>query len=285
MVEQLVAAKPAPSGPQSAHWSCPPLLGVKSVGTLTDVLARTSPPWRLDWTRLAAIEPTALPTLVKLLHGWADQPIELSLTGADQLEKMLENGSPSGDATVAPDWWHARMALLRVMSRMDDFELAALNYCVTYEVSPPSWEHPRCTCDFTSGDSHERGGPVTIISSTFDLPSDGARDAGHSDFRSTGMESELLPPLVVELSGSIAGDVSSTLMTLESKFAGADTLTISCSKLIRVDFAAAGTLLNWVSALHSQGRQVQFKGVHRLILGFFNVIGISELARITVRTD
>jgi ABC-type transporter Mla MlaB component len=62
-------------------------------------------------------------------------------------------------------------------------------------------------------------------------------------------------------------------------------LSISCAKLVRVDFAAAGTLLNWVSSHHSQGRQVQFGAVHRLIAGFFNVIGISELARISVRTD
>ena len=53
----------------------------------------------------------------------------------------------------------------------------------------------------------------------------------------------------------------------------------------RVDFAAAGTLLNWVSSHCAQGRQVQFIDVHRLIGAFFNVIGISELARISVRTD
>ena len=93
------------------------------------------------------------------------------------------------------------------------------------------------------------------------------------------------PPVSVELSGSIAGDVSATLETLDSRLIDADILSISCAKLIRVDFAAAGTLLNWVSSYHAQGRLVQFDGVHRLIAGFFNVIGISELARITVRTD
>jgi ABC-type transporter Mla MlaB component len=95
----------------------------------------------------------------------------------------------------------------------------------------------------------------------------------------------LMPPATVELSGSIIGDVSGTIDTLAAKFAGADILSISCAKLVRVDFAAAGTLLNWVSTLHSQGRQVQFNGVHRLIAGFFNVVGISELARIVVRND
>ena len=52
-----------------------------------------------------------------------------------------------------------------------------------------------------------------------------------------------------------------------------------------MDFAAAGTMLNWVSSHCAQGRQVEFTDVHRLISAFFSVIGINELARISVRTD
>jgi hypothetical protein len=35
------------------------------------------------------------------------------------------------------------MAALRVMHRADEFELLALNYCITYEVSPHPWEEPQ----------------------------------------------------------------------------------------------------------------------------------------------
>ncbi len=285
MVDELVAAQPASAGSQAAHWSCPPLLSQKALGNLRDVLARTSAPWRLDWTRLSTLEPAVVPQLTQMFSNWADQPVEINLTAGDRLEQVLADGAPSGDPTVSPDWWHARLALLRVMSCMDDFELTALNYCVTYEVSPPSWEKPRCICKMASSDSVDRGGPVTIIGGPMDFAPQMSRESLHSDFHTTNIDSLLLPPMVVELSGSIAGDVTTTLQTLEAKFAGSDHLTLSCAKLIRVDFAAAGTLLNWVSALHTQGRQVQFKDVHRLIAGFFNVIGISDLSRVVVRTD
>ncbi len=285
MVSQLTAAQPASSMLQSAHWSCPPLLGLKSVGVLSDVVARTAPPWRLDWTRLSAIEPGALPVLCKLFHDWAGRPVELRLTAGDHLDQLLAAGSPSGDRTVAPDWWHARMALLRVMSRMDDFELAALDYCVTYEVSPPSWENPRCTCKAPDSGSGASLQATTIISSAVQSPVAATHESALTDFGNTTLDSTLLPPAVVELSGSIAGDVSATLEQLDARFAGADVLSISCAKLVRVDFSAAGTLLNWVSSLHSHGRLVQFSGVHRLVAGFFNVVGISELARIVVRND
>ena len=36
------------------------------------------------------------------------------------------------------------MEVLRVVHRPDEFELVALDYCVTYEVSPPSWDSSRC---------------------------------------------------------------------------------------------------------------------------------------------
>jgi ABC-type transporter Mla MlaB component len=66
---------------------------------------------------------------------------------------------------------------------------------------------------------------------------------------------------------------------------GADIMMISCAKLIRVDFSAAGALLNWVSAHQSEGRAVQFSEVNRLVAAFFNVIGITEYAKVTTRSD
>ena len=130
----------------------------------------------------------------------------------------------------------------------------------------------------------QEAGSTTIIGSIDSMGAE-ARDSGHTDFKMTNIDSVMLPPVKVELSGSIAGDVSATLERLDLKFKGADVLSISCSKLVRVDFAAAGTMLNWVSSHCAQGRQVQFTDVHRLISAFFNVIGIDELARVSVRTD
>ena len=70
-----------------------------------------------------------------------------------------------------------------------------------------------------------------------------------------------------------------------AKLADADIMIISCARLIRIDFNAAGTVLNWVTAREVEGRQVQFSDVHRLVAAFFNVIGISEHARITIRNE
>jgi len=89
----------------------------------------------------------------------------------------------------------------------------------------------------------------------------------------------------VELAGHILGDASEAVALLDDRLSGADVMVISCARLIRIDFTAAGTLLNWVSARQGEGRQVQFVEVHRLVAAFFNVIGIGEHARIVARRD
>jgi ABC-type transporter Mla MlaB component len=89
----------------------------------------------------------------------------------------------------------------------------------------------------------------------------------------------------VELAGQILGDSTEVLDLLDDKLMGADIMVISCARLIRIDFSSAGTLLNWVSTRQAEGRQVQFVEVHRLVAAFFNVIGVSEHARVIARTD
>ncbi len=60
---------------------------------------------------------------------------------------------------------------------------------------------------------------------------------------------------------------------------------VSCARLIRVDFSAAGSILNWVANRQEEGFNVQFREVHRLVGAFFNVIGINEHARVVLRAN
>jgi hypothetical protein len=51
---------------------------------------------------------------------------------------------------------------------------------------------------------------------------------------------------------------------------------ISCALLIRVDFVAAGDLLNWVIAKRAEQRQITFTDVNRLVALMFSAMGINE---------
>lgn len=279
-----MASAPAPStAPQKADWACPSMMGTQSVAALNAALAKAAQPWHLDWSRLNAIDEAAVEPLRKLFGGWSGQPVQLRFVSPDKLEKALAAATPSGDKGVNQEWWRLRMEALRLMHRPDEFELVALDYCVTYEVSPPSWESARCDYKPVGADGGYLAGH-TIIGEAFrdSMPSS---LSGYGETQGGSVNSQMSQVSAVELAGQIVGDATASLDKLEEKMVGADLMVISCAKLIRVDFSAAGTLLNWVTSRQAEGRQVQFSEVHRLVAAFFNVIGISEHARVIPRSD
>ncbi|WP_395059500.1 STAS domain-containing protein [Polaromonas sp.] len=285
MVQQLSSPSSQSSGNgPAADWICPSVLGIQTVAAMTAALSRAPMPWRLDWHNLKNIDAGAVEPLSKVFSGWSAQPVQLRFIAASQLQQVLQNATPSGVRDTSEAWWQLRMEVLRVTHQPDEFELTALDFCVTYEVSPPAWDSARC--EYKPLDPHG-----TAVSGQA-IIGDVYRDSAPSSISSaldgdTLMDgnSQMSNLFAVELSGQIEGDAIDVLDKLEAKLMGADIMIISCAKLIRVDFSAAGTLLNWVSAREAENRAVQFTEVHRLVAAFFNVIGITEHARVLTRID
>ncbi len=291
-IPELVArsAPPGASAPVAAagagtqplaHWTAPAVMGTQTIAAMLAGLAKATPPLRLNWSKLASIEESAVEALTRAFTQWSAEPVQLRFVGADTLEKILKDATPSGDRSVEPHWWKLRMEALRLMHHPDEFELVALDYCVTYEVSPPSWERARCEYKQLEPDGSYVPGHTIIGDAFHDSLSSGFTGFGDSAAPTT----QMAQVSTIELGGQVLGDATEMMELLESKLQGADIIVISCARLIRIDFTAAGSLLNWVSSRQSEGRQVQFIDVHRLVAAFFNVIGISEHARIIARTD
>ncbi len=266
-----------------ADWTSPANLGTQTVATMQVALAKAAAPWRLSWVKLHMIEEAAVEPLNRLFTQWASQPVQLRFIAAENFEQVLKHATPSGDKSANPAWWKLRMEVLRVMHRPDEFELVALDYCVTYEVSPPSWDSARCEYKPLQADGSYQAGH-TLIGDAFRDSLTSGLSAGYGDTQ-VPPNSQMSHISTVELAGQILGDATEALDLLENKLLGADVLVISCARLMRIDFSAAGTLLNWVTARQGEGRQVQFVEVHRLVAAFFNVIGISEHARVLARAD
>jgi hypothetical protein len=264
-----------------AVWVSETELDAHAVGTLQNVLLRAKQPWVLDWTPMETMDLKAARALLGIFTLWGDQDVELRFLGSAVFRDLLKHFTPSGRRDVEQLWWELRMAVLRVMNRPDEFELTALDFCVTYEVSPPGWEKPRCHVTSIAADRSEDAGQSVLSEAVLEsvpsaYPGESVLEGQSSEFNQLGL---------VELSGEIRGDPQATLDMLERRLMGADVLIISCRNLIRVDFSAAGTLLNWVSQHHAERRLVQFVDAHRLVSAFFHVIGITEYAKVVVRND
>ena len=281
-----VASSPAPMAAQPAavsaglfHWTCPSTMGTQSVAALKATLDRHAPPWRIDWRHVKAVEPAAVPGLIDVLSRWAETPARLKFHGAERLLEVLTGHSPTDDREADPQWWLARLALLRVMGEMDEFELVALNYCVTYEVSPPAWEEPRSSYSNATKEGQ------TLVPS--ELPAEEGPAPAPSF---AGTEAPAAGPAVdngivkATFEGEYIGTADEALQPLNAQTT-ATAYEINCRKLLRVDFGAAGDLLNWCMEQQGKGRSVTLKQVNRLVAAFFGVIGITESARVMLRTD
>ena len=165
--------------------------------------------------------------------------------GGERLFAVLQEAAPTGVRDADPAYWQLRLDALRMTNRPDQFDEAAIDYCVTYEVSPPSWEPARChvrVSGSNQGTTHAAavGGQRRLDQ----LP----RIAAHRRRR------QMVEVGTVELSGQLVGDIGATLKKMDAELGTATIVNVSCARLIRVDFIAAGDLLNWVLARRSENR-------------------------------
>ena len=266
-------AEPVAPMRRDFSWNAPGTLGVSSVAALQASLARSASPWTLSWSRLVSIEEAAVPLLADQVTQWADRSGQFVFSGVEKLNALMEARTQSGDPSSSPEWWRLRMAAMRLMGKPDEFELVALDYCVTYEVSPPSWVSPRC--GYSDNEGVSSGSAPLAADSGFlatdlaELPASTPADASPS----------------AQLSGYIDGDATPLLDPFVALVRPGVPLSIACDQLIRVDFAAAGSVLNWAAEQQGRGTVVQFHNLHRLVAIFFNVIGINEHAWVAPRKN
>lgn len=250
------------------NWQAPPSLSVAALSGLQGNLKRFAPPWTLNWSRVNEVRDDVLAPMLTLFRYWADQPgVRVVFHGVDNLLAVLERETPVGDKAVAQDRWSLRLALLRLMGLEEDFDGAALDYCVTYEVSPPSWVAPKL--DFSSDSSRAGQAPAPDSFLLSDLEKKPVVKEG--------------PQAVLE--GVVEGDAADRLDALTPLVEPGKPFTVRCDRLIRIDFVGAGSVLNWVAECQQKNALVRFSNLHRLNAVFFNLIGINEHSIVVQREN
>ena len=251
----------APAANPVSSWTCPSLLAPEAVAHLRASLLPGVSPWRLDWSQLEAISNEAVTDLQALFALWCTEPVALQFVGAERLEQALRQLTASGDPALPVACWRLRLDALRLLQQRDEFELTALDFCVTHETAPPIWAAPLC-----------RLTPVAPSplpgSAAYPQPPSGAAGAA--------------PALA--LCGELRGDMPVTLAELQRPLLPGVPVEVSCAQLVRVDFSAAGTLLTWAMARQQAGCTVRFDDVPHLVATFFQVIGIDQHAEVVLRT-
>jgi anti-anti-sigma regulatory factor len=156
--------------------------------------------------------------------------------------------------------WMLALYALRLLGDEQAFEDLGIEYCVTFEVSPPSWE--------------------ALPPSLRSAASEDAR--GAQDARPT----QGLPPAepnAFVMAGDVTGRMQNEIRALRAFATGRSDVVVDCRPLRRLEFVAVGELLNEVVNLRSAGKQVLFAEPNRLVYALMLVMGIPEIAEIRKR--
>lgn len=308
---QTVSSQPCVDTPQAdmlapSTWTCPLFLDAGAVSSLCRTMASAGPVKWLDWTGLLSADVQAAEALLNEVKQWLQRPIELRFMGGAVLRRRLKASTPSGRRENDQVWWLLRLTMMRVMHRREEFDLVALDYCVTYGLNPPEWMEP--LCQFQPADSmppesfvHESPDPIQPLPSqmggldVLEWPSMVTMIHG-GETRFSAADSTLAsdwPTTQPAISGAagrlvglLAGEMLSGIRALDDALAAHPpnkVFVVDCQLLERVDFTAAGTLLQWLMATTAHGTQIELRGVSRLVASFFHVVGIDEAVTVRLR--
>lgn len=262
------APKPLMMQTQDGVWTCPAVLDAAALDALKARFPGNTTEWYVDWAQLSTIDAQAAQPLAEMFQFWTLHPVKLHWSGMDALLRTLEAQTPADDNSTNPLWWLIRLDAMCILGEHDAFESLALDYCVVFEVSPPSWKD--LPCEY-----------VQELSSSVFMTNP---DDPHSVPPSDGMDAPALYAKY-ELSGELLGDRTDVMDRLAAASESSDHVMVSCARLIRIDFTATGNLLNWVTACQAKGCQVEFDQVPRLVSVFFKMLGLDGHAKVSVRAN
>jgi anti-anti-sigma regulatory factor len=229
-------------------------LGAQSAAALEQLrkASEKQPKLRLDFGKLQGIEPAGCKLLLATLKYFKTAKRDVWLTGEATLIKLLRESAKPGDKSVEASVWLLLLELYQMLGLQNEFEETAVDYAVTYEVSPPSWEAPPPR---TKAEPMAESQPVATQV---------ADDAFH-------------------VSGEVAGQSDQLFADLGTYAAAANPVVLDFSTARRVDFVNAGRLLNALEKLKAEGKQLVIRGAGEMIIALFAVMGIPKVARIIPR--
>jgi len=197
----------------------------------------------LDCSRLAGCDDLAAGILADALIAARGARKPVALQGADAFITRLDERLKAGEQTHEPSW-HLLLELLQRQGTQAHFEERAVDYAVTFERSPPSWETL----------------PVGLAEKK---PGAGAGNVVGVHYLSGDLKNQRFEELLPLLEGSEQPIVD-----------------FSCVR--RVDFFSAGQLVNRLAPFKAAGKEIIIRSPNHLVAELMAVVGLNKQARIIV---
>ena len=217
-------------------------------------LAVSHPALRLEFTRITSVDAIGCGLLLRTLRKLQKSGIDLILVAPNQLTEAIRSILCIGrrDETAAP--WLLLLEILHLLNNEQAFEDVSIDYSITFEVSPPPFIAPKSKV------------LVALDKNTLNQQSIKSRE-------------HFLMPILIE------GRVDELLLKIKTYAINHNPTLIDCSRLIRIDFNAAGQLMNGLLPIIEQGRKIELHEVNHLVAALFKVMGLQDVISISTRKN
>lgn len=204
----------------------------------------------LDTSNVRSIDPVGAELLLRVINAFKRASHELLLQGADQLVTPLRAAVEPGRRDPSDAVWMLLLEVFRLLNRQHDFEETGIQYCITYEVSPPSWE------------------PAPPNLRTL-----------------AAVAQEAVAEVVDGLcwKGTLRGEGEPHFGRLMAASRLDKKLVVDCMYLKRVEFSTATGMLAMVTKVRQNGATIEFRNINYLIGALFALLGVDAVAQIQLR--
>ena len=209
---------------------------------LKRAMAKAASEVRLDVMSVTGFDDEGARLLAQVLAEARRRKFQLVLQRFEKLKPVLEVAVKKGRAG-GEGAWLLSLELLQWTDAHAAFEDRALEYAVTFELSPPSWEPPAV--------------PLAAV----EAPIEAAPEGADAD--------------TLVWTGVMAGSTMPQLVRLTEHAQGRAVIPVDLSSVERIDFVCAGALLNSINRIEGQRKAVQIVGASPIIRALLLLIGIS----------
>lgn len=201
---------------------------------------------QIDVGRLKDIDAAGCELLLQAIADFKRAHMLVAVRNAEALASLLEGRITPGRQDD-PALWLLLLELYQQLGDEGRFEELALNYAVTFEVSPPSWETGK------------------------------AKTAAARPVQAKGAAATFAFPAEV-----VAGN-QAAFAELEKYAAAHSAVDIDMTGMRRMDFVSGGVLLNKLGGLQRAGKTVRLLHPNELVLALLMVLGVDMLAKVERR--
>jgi ABC-type transporter Mla MlaB component len=204
---------------------------------------------RIDFSKVKSILAEEAELFAIVLQRIRKAKIPLWFNSLSEFAPLLKKSINESRVESSQGYWNLMFEVYILDGRLTEYEELGLEYAVAFEMSPPAWE------------------TVTRPTGT----ADSARQAGGSEdqeFGATGFQ----------MKGVLSHNSTEMLSQLAMYAASRQEVAIDMSRLLRIDFIAAGLFFEAIRAIHLAQKRVILSNLNELVAALLEVFAANKHA-------